>query len=141
MLHPRIHRVIQCYFQPFPALQGNLDVVALPNFERNEYETFLKMDQLVPVIDWAKPGTKEGMKQFDIFVKSCSNKFDELCNDPTQHICSNLSPWINHGHVSFQRILMDVKKLNKYANGMAAFIEGRSDSTQTFQQLCLLFTQ
>ena len=51
-------------------------------------------------------------------------KYDALRNDPTQaNICSNLSPWINHGHVSFQRVALTIKKLNKYASGSASFLE------------------
>jgi deoxyribodipyrimidine photo-lyase len=34
-----------------------------------------------------------------------------------------MSPWINHGHVSFQRLTKAITKFNKYATGTAAYIE------------------
>jgi deoxyribodipyrimidine photo-lyase len=98
--------------------------VSLPEFERESYESFLQMDNSVPVVDWAKPGTKAGMKQFDSFLKHGLKKYDTMRNDPTEKSgCSNLSPWINHGHISFHRLVTEVKKLNKYASGVATFIE------------------
>jgi deoxyribodipyrimidine photo-lyase len=82
------------------------------------------MDESVPAVDWAEPGTKAAMKQFDFFAKNGLKNFDALRNHPVQKdISSDLSPWINHGHVSFASITNEVKKLNKYANGTASFIE------------------
>ena len=69
-------------------------------------------------------GTKAGMKQLKFFVKNSLAKYDTLRNDPTQaKITSNLSAWINHGHISFQKVAFLTKKLNKYANGTASFLE------------------
>jgi deoxyribodipyrimidine photo-lyase len=125
-LRPKIHKVIGQYLQRFPVLleaKVNVDVT-LPEFDRQSYESFLQMDKAVPVVDWAEPGTKAAMKQFDFFAKNGLKSFDTLRNDPVQKdICSDLSPWINHGQVSFASITKEVKKLNKYANGTASFIE------------------
>jgi len=34
-----------------------------------------------------------------------------------------MSPWINHGHVSFQRLALLAKALHKHPNGTAAYLE------------------
>ena len=53
-----------------------------------------------------------------------SKNFDSLRNDPNcPSVCTNLSPWINFGHVSFQRLALDVRALKKHPNGTAAYIE------------------
>ena len=53
-----------------------------------------------------------------------SKNFDTLRNDPNYStVCSNLSPWINFGQVSFQRLALDVRALKKHSNGTAAYIE------------------
>lgn len=124
-LRPRIHKVVNDYLQTFPDVKPNTaQLLGLPAFQRNEYETFLNMDESVPVVPWAKPGTEAANTQFQFFVDHGLKKFDQLRNDPNEkNVCSNLSPWINHGHISFQRIVLDVKKLNKYANGTASYIE------------------
>ena len=64
------------------------------------------------------------MKQYTKFVEEGLRQFNDLRNDPNyRNVCSNLSPWINHGHVSFQRLALKTKALNKHANGTAAYIE------------------
>jgi deoxyribodipyrimidine photo-lyase len=123
-LRPRIHKVYNDYLQDYPDLKGNSHSVDQPKFDRVEYESFLQMDESVESVDWAQPGTEAGMKQFEFFSKNGLKIFHEQRNDPVQkHVCSNMSPWINHGHISFQRLALNVKALNKHANGTAAFIE------------------
>jgi deoxyribodipyrimidine photo-lyase len=131
-LRPRIHKVVSTFLQKFPEFQGNLHLSnktspaapAIPDFTSETYLGCLQLDSSVPPVDWQQPGTEAAKKQFSFFVENGLSKYDTLRNDPThKHICSNLSPWLNHGHISFQRLTMAAKKLNKYANGTAAFIE------------------
>lgn len=57
-------------------------------------------------------------------MNSYSKNFDTLRNDPNySSVCSNLSPWINFGQVSFQRLALNVRALKRHPNGTAAFIE------------------
>ncbi|KAL7558926.1 hypothetical protein ACA910_015503 [Epithemia clementina (nom. ined.)] len=129
-LRPRIHRAIDKYLQDFPTLekmyqQSSTAKVELPEFDRSLYEEFLQMDQSVPPVDdWAIPGTKAGMKQYESFVRHGLKTYNDQRNDPTQQkVCSNLSHWANHGHISYHRITMEVQKLNKHANGKSSFVE------------------
>jgi deoxyribodipyrimidine photo-lyase len=53
-----------------------------------------------------------------------SKNFDSLRNDPNyESVCTNLSPYINYGQISFQRLALEVRALKKHSNGTAAFIE------------------
>lgn len=130
-LRPKIHNVYKQYMKDFPpelrdqvATMSQASVKELPPFDRASYETFLKLDESVPSAPWATPGTKAAGVQLQKFMNKGLAKFDALRNDPTlPDICSNLSPWINHGHVSFQRVAHEVQKLNKHGNGTASFIE------------------
>lgn len=130
-LRSKINKVISDYLTDLPnwepeklANRRKKDDLVLPSFDRKEYEEFLKIDESVSAVSWAVRGTKGGMDQFNFFVKNSLSKYDTLRNDPTQSkICSNLSPWINHGHISFQKVARETKKLNKYANGTASFLE------------------
>jgi deoxyribodipyrimidine photo-lyase len=84
----------------------------------------MKWDTSVKAVPLLSPGTEAAKKQFEAFVTGGLAKYDELRNDPNYStICSNLSPWLNHGHISFQRCMMAIKKLNRHASGSAAFIE------------------
>ena len=130
-LRSKINKVVSDYLIEFPVVElsklantkKKADLV-LPSFDKKEYENFLKIDETVKSVSWAVPGTKAGMEQFQWFAKNSLAKYDTLRNDPTHaKITSNLSPWINHGHISFQKVARLTKKLNKYANGTASFLE------------------
>jgi deoxyribodipyrimidine photo-lyase len=123
--------VVTEYLQKFPKFQGNDHVdqkpaiLLFPPFDYDAYQTFLEWDSSVlPVQSAHQPGTEAAKKQFESFVTNGLANFDKQRNDPNYpKICSNLSPWLNHGHMSFQRCIMAVKKLNKYATGSASYIE------------------
>mmetsp|Transcript_27915 Transcript_27915/g.43341 ORF Transcript_27915/g.43341 Transcript_27915/m.43341 type:complete len:328 (+) Transcript_27915:958-1941(+) len=90
-----------------------------------ECAKYITIDESVPAVKWAQPGTKAGMDKFKTWLKSGGFKhFAEKRNDPTNpNIISNLSPWLNHGHISFQRLALTVRALNKYPNSTAAYLE------------------
>lgn len=131
-LRPRINKVVSDFLQKYPKFKGNQHIpkststtsLELPEFTMQAYQDFLQMDSSVPAVPWATPGTDAAKKQFTFFVENGLAKFDTLRNDPThKSICSNLSPWLNYGHLSFQRCVMAVKKLNSHASGTASFVE------------------
>lgn len=128
-LRPRIHKKVPDFLQKFPKFKGNehCNKDILPDsveFDMDAYEKFLEWDTSVEEVKSIEPGTEAAKKRFEAFVTGGLAKFDQLRNDPNYNsICSNLSPWINHGHISFQRCMMAIKKLNRHASGSAAYIE------------------
>jgi deoxyribodipyrimidine photo-lyase len=131
-LRSKINKLVLDFTNDFPPFTGNehlsqqkVDQLVIDKFDRETYETYLQMDASVPELDWAKPGTKAAMEKYQFFVdKGGLKQYADKRNDPTlSNITSDLSPWLNYGHVAFQTILMQVKKLNKYANGTASFVE------------------
>jgi deoxyribodipyrimidine photo-lyase len=127
-LRPKIHNVVKKFLQKFPKFSGNAHLEKAPKigqFEYKAHQSFLEWDESVPAVKWAQPGTAAAKKNFESFVTTGGlSKFDSLRNNPNYtNICSGLSPWLNHGHMSFQRCMMAVKKFNRYATGSAAYIE------------------
>jgi deoxyribodipyrimidine photo-lyase len=126
-LRPKLHKVLDKYLQEFPAVHVDPTIQAairVPPFDRTQYLSYLQPDESVQPVAWAKPGTRAALNQFDAFVSKGLKLYDTLRNDPTHpDVCSNLSPWINHGHVSFQRIALLTRQHNKYASGTASFLE------------------
>lgn len=130
-LRPKINKKIGAFMTHFPKLddivlgnQTKIDDDSESKIDWKECYKFLKPDKLVDPVKWAQPGTNSAMKLFESFQKIGLKNFDTLRNDPNHRtICSNLSPWINHGHISFQRLALDVRANKKYPNGTAAYIE------------------
>ena len=124
----KISKQIRTFLTDFPPFHGNQHLKEtkpqLPAFAMEEYKAHLGWDESVPPVDWAQPGTANAMKQYEAFVEKGLKRFDQLRNDPNyRNVCSKLSPWLNHGHVSFQRLALETKRLNKYANGTAVYLE------------------
>jgi deoxyribodipyrimidine photo-lyase len=126
-LRPKLNKLSSKFLQSYPAFKGNGHVSKTPkptDFEMEDYVSHLNWDSSVKSVSWAQPGTDKALNQFQFFLENGLKNFDSLRNDPNhRNVCSNLSPWINHGHVSFQKLAKDVKALNKYANGAASYIE------------------
>ena len=128
-IRPKIDKQYHAYLQKFPKMSEfpfstTQKTVSLPAFQQDVFEEYMQMDPTVGPLDWAKPGTAAGLEQAQFFFENGLSKFDTHRNDPNySKVCSNLSPWVNHGHVSFQRLTMAVKKLHKHPNGTAAYLE------------------
>jgi deoxyribodipyrimidine photo-lyase len=126
-LRPKLNKLSSKFLQSYPVFKGNGHVSKTPkptDFEMEDYVSHLNWDSSVKSVSWAQPGTDKALNQFQFFLENGLKNFDSLRNDPNhRNVCSNLSPWINHGHVSFQKLAKDVKALNKYANGAASYIE------------------
>jgi len=139
-LRPRIHRHLEPFLTHFPEFTGNQHMVSSSSSSVNIMETlfstqqddtfwnrcidYLALDESVPLPSHYQAGATSAMKQFTSFCEQGLKVFDTQRNDPTlSHVCSNLSPWINYGHVSFQRLALEIRALKKYPNGTATYLE------------------
>mgnify|MGYP002804339252 CR=1 FL=1 len=58
---------------------------------------FIKVDESVPEVTWAKPGTESGLAKLEKFKETDLKQFSTDRNDPNKHALSNLSPWFHTG--------------------------------------------
>lgn len=131
-LRPKIHKVFSDYCTTFPKFGGNdhlsdEEVPVKNDHDWDRYEEYLNLDGSIEHLATMKAGHVAAMKRFGNFCTSKQfglKNFDTLRNDPNHSsVCSNLSPWINFGQVSFQRLSLEVRALKKHPNGTAAYIE------------------
>jgi deoxyribodipyrimidine photo-lyase len=136
-LRPKIHGAFARYCTQFPRFEGNIihnkeggtatrdDGECFPPWDG--HEEYLNLDASIGSVDGVRGGREAAMARFHDFCTSKQHglkNFDSLRNDPNhQNVCSNLSPWINAGHVSFQRLALNVRALEADTNGTAAYIE------------------
>ena len=133
-LRPKINKLLPEFLTHFADFEGNDHLSskkALPELSAVDWSLvvqYLQMDSSVKPCDWAIAGHDAAMKRFTEFCQSKSGNglknFDAARNDLNHDdVCSNLSPWINYGHVSFQRLALEVRAIKKYSTGTAAYIE------------------
>ena len=131
-LRPKINKLLPEFLTHFADFEGNDHMTkGLPKLSKVDWDKateYLQMDSSVKPCDWANAGHEAAMARFEEFCQSKSGNglknFDAARNDPNHDdVCSNLSPWINYGQVSFQRLALDVRAFKKYSTGTAAYIE------------------
>uniref|UniRef100_UPI0037E797BD CPD photolyase n=1 Tax=Semicossyphus pulcher TaxID=241346 RepID=UPI0037E797BD len=84
----------------------------------------LEVDKTVGETEWAKPGTKAGVAMLESFIDVRLKTFDTQRNDPNAPALSQLSPWIRFGHLSAQRVALQVQHSGRKAGvTVASFIE------------------
>ncbi|XP_024921971.1 CPD photolyase [Cynoglossus semilaevis] len=84
----------------------------------------LKVDRTVKETNWAQPGTCGGMAMLESFIDFRLKLFGNQRNDPNINALSQLSPWIHFGHLSAQRVALQVQKNGKSAaESVTSFIE------------------
>lgn len=131
-LRPKINGVFARYCTQFPEFEGNIHNKGAGDENRGpppweDIEEYLNLDMSIGSVDGMRGGHEMAMTRFHDFCTSKQHglkNFDTLRNDPNyNNVCSNLSPWINAGHVSFQRLALNVRALKAHTNGTAAYIE------------------
>lgn len=84
----------------------------------------LKVDRAVGEPEWAKPGTMAGVAMLESFIDVRLKLFETQRNDPNAPALSQLSPWIRFGHLSAQRVALQVQRSGKSAGqAVSSFIE------------------
>ncbi|XP_061695305.1 CPD photolyase isoform X3 [Syngnathoides biaculeatus] len=84
----------------------------------------LQVDRTVAEPEWAQPGTMSGMAMLESFIDVRLKLFGTQRNDPNAAALSQLSPWIRFGHLSAQRVALQVQHGGKNASqSVAPFIE------------------
>jgi deoxyribodipyrimidine photo-lyase len=69
------------------------------------------VDWGVPEVGWCPPGERAAGAALRDFLAARIKRFDELRNDPNEPLAvSNLSPYLNFGHLSAQRVLLETMR-------------------------------
>jgi deoxyribodipyrimidine photo-lyase len=80
-----------------------------PRVQWNDVLTTLKTDRSVPEVAWIRPGQKAALKALRYFVSKKLRYYDKLRNNPVMAGTSDLSPYLHFGHISAQRVALEVK--------------------------------
>uniref|UniRef100_A0A8C5PK43 Deoxyribodipyrimidine photo-lyase n=1 Tax=Leptobrachium leishanense TaxID=445787 RepID=A0A8C5PK43_9ANUR len=84
----------------------------------------LEVDRTVKEVEWAKPGTSEGIAVLQEFISERLKCFNSDRNNPNRKALSNLSPWFHFGQVSVQRAILEVQKYrSKHKDSVDSFVE------------------
>ena len=92
------------------------------DIEWNKITDSLKLNLEIKPLDWIEPGEKKAMKLLERLKTSLEGYHDGR-NDPTINKLSNLSPYFHHGHISPQRVALEISKSDLQSEDKKAFLE------------------
>ena len=117
-IRPKIHKLLDDYFAPLPELKIHPYSIS-SSIDGINWKTILdnlSIDTSVKEITWIKSGENEANKMLQNFIETKLESYNDLKNDPTKEVLSDLSPYIHFGQLSAQRIAWEVthaKNINR----------------------------
>jgi deoxyribodipyrimidine photo-lyase len=122
---PKIHRVLPEFLQDFPRINKHPFTLNMkvPDIVWKKLPSFLKIDNRVKEVSWLKPGEKAAKKALRTFLRHRLSSYDTLRNDPTKEGQSDLSPYLHFGHISAQRVALEIQKQGMSKKDEEAFLE------------------
>ena len=123
-IRPKIHRLLNEYLVEYPEIhcwKSN----SFQNLRTNwkEVEHILRSDPSVPEVNWILPGESEAQKKMEEFISDRLFRYNAERNDPNLNSVSDLSPYLHFGHISAQRIALEILKRFTRNENSEAFLE------------------
>jgi deoxyribodipyrimidine photo-lyase len=122
-LRPKISKFLPKYLTNFPELPELTKKINSEPVQWRNVLDWLAPDDSVKPINWLKPGETEAKKQLQIFLNGRLNGYSEARNNPLADGQSDLSPYLHFGHISAQRIAIEVSKSIASDIDKSAFLE------------------
>ena len=114
------------FFTEFPKMKPHPVKTSevFPETDWEKAKVSVPVDESVPAVDWAEPGSKKCLQRFEKFIKEILEIYGEQRNDPTVDAVSNLSPWLHYGQISAHRVTIEIKKFEKtHSDSVKKFID------------------
>ncbi|XP_077470818.1 CPD photolyase isoform X2 [Stigmatopora argus] len=122
----KITKLLPDFLTEFPAVEKH-PYAAKKTFKPVDWAktlSSLPLDDSVGETEWARPGPASGTAVLESFVERRLKSFATQRNDPNAAALSQLSPWIRFGHLSAQRVALQVQRHRKNASeSLAPFME------------------
>jgi len=124
-IRPKIHRLLGEFLDDFA------NVVRHPyrwkgSSQEPDWEnasSSLKVEKTVGTVDWINPGEAAAGKALERFIQKRLGSYPDSKNDHTKNGQSNLSPYLHFGHISAQRITLQVNRADVAQEAKEAFLE------------------
>lgn len=119
-IRPKINKQLSDWLHDIPPTSSNSEKLeSVQTFDVKKFLDDNWKESEEPVGLKFIPGSLAAKEALSKFIKKAS-QFEKYRNDPNKDALSNMSPWLRHGHISKQRVALEVRK---DTNSSASFIE------------------
>ena len=123
-IRPKIKKQLPEYLIEFPKIDKHpiVQKTKKHDIKWNNITDSLKLNLKIKPLDWIEPGEKKAMELLER-LKTSLDGYHSDRNDPTINKLSNLSPYFHHGHISPQRVALEISKSDLQSEDKKAFLE------------------
>jgi len=123
-IRSKIKKLLPDYLLEIPKIKKHLIVIKTKKHEIawNKITDSLNVNIEIKPLDWINPGEKSAMKLLEK-LKTSLEGYNNSRNDPTINKLSNLSPYFHYGHISPQRVALEIIKSELQPEDKKAFLE------------------
>ncbi len=122
-LRPKLKKLLSEFLTDFPQLPTLSVKLHNQSAIGNEALHWLSPNAEVKPINWLKPGFVEGSIMLEDFIANKLNGYSSKRNDPLADGQSNLSPYLHFGHLSTQRVAIEIVKADAPEIDKEAFLD------------------
>jgi deoxyribodipyrimidine photo-lyase len=118
----KIYPLLPLFAEEYPPLK-KFDGSELNKLPEPDFHNLISRFNQPPIeTEWIKPGEKAAYDALDNFLSSGIYRYEKR-NDPNAGAVSDLSPYLHFGHLSAQRILLNVQKMNESSSSEKSFLD------------------
>lgn len=136
-LRPKITKLLPRFLTSIPALPEVSSTVVSKEIDWPVLMKWLNTDESVRPVEWIKPGPAEALNALSDFLGSRLEGYSLKRNNPLVNGQSNLSPYIHFGHLSAQRVALEVTKADAPQEDKSAFLEELIVRRELSDNFCL----
>ena len=122
-LRPKINRLISRYLTDFPELPESNVKIDSTQTDWEKVLEWLNPDSSVKPVNWIKPGYKSANLALEVFLSERLVGYAVNRNNPLLEGQSNISPYLHFGHLSAQRVAIEVSRKSAPEADKSAFLE------------------
>lgn len=139
-LRKKIERRLKEFLTPFPSLNWSAVNGEVSDFEKVDWQRVRKqltIDRSVGPVDGPEPGEEAAGKHLGHFIRYGLDQYATLRNFPDRDGQSGLSPYLHFGHISAQRVALEVQKSGANPASVQAFLEELIVRRELADNFCL----
>lgn len=124
-IRPKLNRHLPVFLEDFPRLQKHPYPWAPwpEHIDWAEVNRNLLVDKKIIEVNWAEPGEKAAQSSITRFIEEGLSMYNNDRNDPNRAGQSGISPYLHFGHISAQRVALEVLKKKSAQESRDAFLE------------------
>ena len=122
-IRKKIHNNLNTFLTEFPEIKKHpYGSVTSLNVTYQEIIDKLDIDNNVKEVDWIEPGEDAALNKLSTLSEVLQG-YNSLRNDPNKKALSNMSPYFHFGHISAQRVALEIKNSELDSEDKNAFLE------------------